>query len=76
MSVITSMEVVDWRYPTSLSGDGSDAVHTDPDVPPTISLPARLSLCKKIPHPGSGLTDRIGYVLGGEPIGAHFGPYH
>ena len=32
MTVITSMEVVDWRYPTSLQGDGSDAVHKDPDV--------------------------------------------
>eukprot|EP01043_Picozoa_sp_COSAG02_P006082 COSAG02_NODE_170_length_31534_cov_33.568498_1_plen_101_part_00 len=39
MTVITSMEVVDWRYPTSLQGDGSDAVHKDPDV--RIELSAR-----------------------------------
>ena len=32
MTVITSMKVVDWRYPTSLQGDGSDAIHKDPDV--------------------------------------------
>lgn len=25
------MRVVDWRYPTSLKSDGSDAVHKDPD---------------------------------------------
>ena len=28
---LTGLRVVDWRYPTSLSGDGSDAVHKDPD---------------------------------------------
>ena len=32
MTKIVSLEVVDWRYPTSLHGDGSDAVHKDPDV--------------------------------------------
>ena len=32
MTKITALEVVDWRYPTSLHGDGSDAVHKDPDV--------------------------------------------
>jgi len=31
MTVITGMDVVDWRYPTSLNSDGSDAVHKDPD---------------------------------------------
>ena len=28
---ITGFEAVDWRYPTSLNSDGSDAVHKDPD---------------------------------------------
>ena len=27
---ITGMEVIDWRYPTSLHSDGSDAVHKVP----------------------------------------------
>ena len=31
MGVITGLRVVDWRYPTSLHSDGSDAVHKDPD---------------------------------------------
>jgi len=31
MTKITSLDVVDWRYPTSLNSDGSDAVHKDPD---------------------------------------------
>jgi L-fuconate dehydratase len=30
-SVIESVEAFDIRFPTSLDGDGSDAVHTDPD---------------------------------------------
>jgi L-fuconate dehydratase len=29
--VIESVETFDIRFPTSLSGDGSDAVHLDPD---------------------------------------------
>ena len=28
---ITDLSVIDWRYPTSLNSDGSDAVHKDPD---------------------------------------------
>ena len=28
---IVALDVVDWRYPTSLNSDGSDAVHKDPD---------------------------------------------
>lgn len=28
---VKKVEVFDIRFPTSLSGDGSDAVHTDPD---------------------------------------------
>ena len=31
MTIIKSIEVVDWRYPTSLKLDGSDAVHKKPD---------------------------------------------
>jgi L-fuconate dehydratase len=31
MVKITGFEAVDWRYPTSLNSDGSDAVHKDPD---------------------------------------------
>jgi len=31
MTKITAIRVVDWRYPTSLHSDGSDAVHKDPD---------------------------------------------
>ena len=31
MTKITGMHVLDWRYPTSLHSDGSDAVHKDPD---------------------------------------------
>jgi L-fuconate dehydratase len=31
MTKITGMRIVDWRYPTSLKSDGSDAVHKDPD---------------------------------------------
>ena len=31
MPLISSLDVVDWRYPTSLNSDGSDAVHKDPD---------------------------------------------
>ena len=31
MTKITDMTVVDWRFPTSLHSDGSDAVHKDPD---------------------------------------------
>jgi L-fuconate dehydratase len=30
-SKITSVEAFDIRFPTSLGGDGSDAIHTDPD---------------------------------------------
>lgn len=30
-STITKVEVFDIRFPTSLTGDGSDAVHLDPD---------------------------------------------
>lgn len=29
--VIKNVETFDIRFPTSLDGDGSDAVHTDPD---------------------------------------------
>lgn len=28
---IKKFEVFDIRFPTSLSGDGSDAIHSDPD---------------------------------------------
>ena len=28
---ITSLEIIDLRFPTSLTSDGTDAVHTDPD---------------------------------------------
>lgn len=28
---IKSVEAIDIRFPTSLSGDGSDAIHVDPD---------------------------------------------
>ena len=31
MTKITGFRVIDWRYPTSLHSDGSDAVHKDPD---------------------------------------------
>jgi hypothetical protein len=44
MTVITGLDVVDWRYPTSLQGDGSDAVHKDPDVSAPLALPCRLLL--------------------------------
>jgi hypothetical protein len=32
MTKITGMQVYDWRFPTSIQSDGSDAVHKDPDV--------------------------------------------
>ena len=31
MDVITDLEVLDLRFPTSLQGDGSDAMNPDPD---------------------------------------------
>lgn len=31
MPLVLSLDVIDWRYPTSLNSDGSDAVHKDPD---------------------------------------------
>lgn len=31
MTKITGLDVVDWRFPTSIRSDGSDAVHKDPD---------------------------------------------
>ena len=32
MTKITGKQVYDWRFPTSIQSDGSDAVHKDPDV--------------------------------------------
>ena len=32
MVKIIGMDVFDWRFPTSIQSDGSDAVHKDPDV--------------------------------------------
>ena len=57
MVKIIGMEVYDWRFPTSIQSDGSDAVHKDPDVRdplPTGPLAATaLEHCKR-QQPRSG----------------------
>ena len=77
MTVITSMEVVDWRYPTSLKGDGSDAVHKDPDVSRLRRAAAHTEKSCASSHASCCLPpslsllpnhlDRVGTALGNRP---------
>jgi hypothetical protein len=48
---ITGLEVVDWRFPTSIQSDGSDAVHKDPDVRARMSYRVWCSLASSAAGP-------------------------
>ena len=52
---ITGLEIVDLRFPTSLTSDGTDAVHKDPDY-----SAAYVILQTDGAHEGHGFTFTIG----------------